>query len=56
MKFTHTKLADLQKKLREVTAEVAAGKLDHQTAAEKIVLLREEMDKIIAHLKDKVGK
>ena len=51
MKFTTEKLADLEKELKEIIKEAQSGKMDKAKAAEKILHLREEMDKVITHLK-----
>jgi hypothetical protein len=52
MKFTTTKLADLEKELRNLLKQVQAGKIDKAEAADKILHLREEMDKVLVHLRD----
>jgi hypothetical protein len=51
MKFTTEKLADLEKELKHIISEAQSGKIDKAQAAEKILHLREEMDKVIEHLK-----
>lgn len=51
MKYTQQKLTELQIELKNVVKDVAAGKLSKEMAAEKIVHLREEMDKVIEYLK-----
>src|SRR5688572_24136471 len=51
MCYTNEKLAELQKELKDIVKEVQAGKLSQVEAADKIMHLREEMDKIIHHLK-----
>jgi hypothetical protein len=51
MKFTTSKLADLEKELKQIIEDVQAGKINKTEAAEKIIHLREEMDKVIEHLK-----
>jgi hypothetical protein len=52
MKFTTTKLADLEKELKNLLRQVQAGKIDKAEAADKILHLREEMDKVLVHLRD----
>lgn len=51
MKFTQQKLTEIQKEIQEVLKQVSSGKLNANTAADKIVHLREEMDSILDHLK-----
>ncbi|HEY0654379.1 MAG TPA: hypothetical protein VGD65_14665 [Chryseosolibacter sp.] len=56
MKYTEEKLTELQKELKTVVKDVAAGKLNKQAAADKIVHLREQIDMIIDHLKADANK
>ena len=51
MKFTTEKLAELEKELKQIIKEAQSGKIGKAEAAEKILHLREEMDKVIEHLK-----
>jgi hypothetical protein len=51
MKFTTTKLSELDKQLKQIIKEAEAGKINKAEAAEKILQLREEMDKILDHLR-----
>lgn len=51
MKYTQDKLKELQNELKDVVKDVGAGKLTHDNAAEKIVHLREEIHKILKHLR-----
>lgn len=53
MKYTQQKLSELQKELTQVVKEVQSGKITQAQAADKVLHLREEMDKIIEHLKSK---
>ena len=46
------KLTLLKQQLTQVTKDVEAGKLAAGEAAEKIIQLREEMDKIVERLRD----
>lgn len=52
MKFTTTKLSELQKELQQILKEAEAGKINKAEAAEKILHLREEMDKVLDHLRN----
>jgi hypothetical protein len=56
MKYTEQRLIELQKELTAVVKDVAAGKLNKETAADKIVQLREQMDTIIDYLKSTTVK
>jgi hypothetical protein len=51
MKFTTEKLAELEKELKQIIKEAQSGKIGKAEAAEKILHLREEMDKVIEYLK-----
>lgn len=51
MQFTNQKLAELQQELKVVIKEVKEGKLDERAVADKIIYIREEMDKVISHLR-----
>jgi hypothetical protein len=51
MKFATAKLADLQKELKQILKDAEAGKLSKAEAAERILQLREEMDKVLQHLR-----
>ena len=51
MQLTNHKLAELQQELKVVIKEVKEGKLDAKEAADKILHLREEMDKVIERLR-----
>jgi hypothetical protein len=51
MKITTSKLTELEKELKEIIKGVEAGKIGKAEAAEKILHLREEMDKVLEHLK-----
>jgi hypothetical protein len=53
MKYTHQKLLELQNELKQVVKEVESGNMTQAEAADKIIHLREEMDKVIEHLKTK---
>jgi hypothetical protein len=52
MKLTTSKLTDLEKELKQIIKDAQAGKINKTEAAEKILHLREEMDKVIEHLKN----
>jgi hypothetical protein len=51
MKFTTAKLADLEKELKQILKDAESGKLGKAEAAERILHLREEMDKVLEHLR-----
>ena len=51
MKYTTEKLAALQAELKEIVKNAQAGKLTRLEAADKITLIREEMDRLIDRLK-----
>jgi hypothetical protein len=51
MKFTTIKLTELEKELKQILKEAQSGKIGKADAADKIMHLREEMDKVIEHLK-----
>lgn len=51
MKITTAKLTDLEKELKQILRDVEAGKLNKAEAAERILHLREEMDKVLEHLR-----
>jgi hypothetical protein len=51
MKFTTEKLAELEKELKQIIKDAQGGKMNKAEAAEKIIHLREEMDKVLDHLK-----
>lgn len=56
MQYSIDKLNDLRRELSNVTKEVQDGTLPPSEAADRITRIREEMDKIIQHLKDVVRK
>jgi hypothetical protein len=56
MRYTTEKLTELQNELKDIVKEAQSGKLTNMEASEKIIHLREEMDKIIQHLKTSVKK
>lgn len=51
MKLTTSKLSELEKQLKAIIKDVENGKINKAEAADKILNLREEMDKILDHLR-----
>jgi hypothetical protein len=51
MKVTTAKLEELKKELTQITKEVEKGRIAPRDAADRIIHIREEMDKLILHLR-----
>lgn len=51
MEETITRLSELKKELTRITKEVENGKIEKKEAAEMIIEVREEIDRIIEHVK-----
>lgn len=56
MKYETEKLKELQLQLKGIIKAVETGKLDKGEAAEKIIEVREQMDRIITSLRSKASK
>jgi hypothetical protein len=52
MKYSIDKLNDLRQELIQITKDVQKGLITNDQAADRIVHVREEMDKVIQRLKD----
>ena len=51
MKYSIDRLNQLKNELTQITKDVRKGDLSHAEAADKIIQVREEMEKVIEHLK-----
>jgi hypothetical protein len=56
MKYTTEKLTELQQELKGIVKDAQSGKLTNTQASEKIIHLKDEMDKVIQHLKESAKK
>jgi hypothetical protein len=52
MKYTVTRLTELKKELIKITKDVEQGTITPKEAADKIIIVREEMEEVVRHLKE----
>jgi hypothetical protein len=52
MKYTVSRLNELKKELIKITKDVEQGTITPKEAADKIIIVREEMEEVVRHLKE----
>jgi hypothetical protein len=52
MKYTVARLTELKRELKKITKDVEQGVITLREAADKIIIVREEMEEVVRHLKE----